>query len=86
LVEKVLSRFRRSVLGLSPSSSSALFKRMHLVIHFDFMEFRIGFHGRILVAPSVSIVVVVFLLSKLVVILIAKVFGKNSLVALFVAS
>jgi hypothetical protein len=50
------------------------------------MEFHIGFHGRILVAPSVSIVVVVFLLSKLVVILIAKVFGKNSLVGLFAAS
>jgi hypothetical protein len=39
------------VLGLSPSSFSALFKRMRLVFHFDFMEFRIEFHGKILVAP-----------------------------------
>jgi hypothetical protein len=59
---------------------------MHLVFHFNLMEFRIGFHGRILVAPRVFIAVVLFVLSKLVVILIAKVFAKNSLVGLFAAS
>jgi hypothetical protein len=71
---------------LLPSSFFVLFKRMHPVFHFDFMEIRIGFHGRILVAPSVFIAVVLFLLSKLTVILIAKVFGKNFLVVLFTAS
>jgi hypothetical protein len=86
LVGNVLSQFRRSVLGLSPSSSSALFKRIHLVFHFDFMELRIGFSVRILVAPSVFIVDVLFLFSKLVAILTAKDFGKSFLVGLFVAS
>jgi hypothetical protein len=86
LVGKVLSRFRRSVLGLLPSNFYALFKRMHSVFYFDFMEFHIGFHGRILVAPSVLIVVVLFLLSMLVVILLMSVFCKNFLVGLFAAS
>jgi hypothetical protein len=86
LVGKVLSQFRRSDQGLLPSSFSTLFKRMHLVFHFDFMEFYIGFHGRVLVAPSVFIVNVLFFLSKLVVILITKVFGKNFMVGLLAAS
>jgi hypothetical protein len=50
------------------------------------MEFYIEFHGKILVAPSVFIVVALFLLSKLASVLIANVYGKNSLVGLFAAS
>jgi hypothetical protein len=57
-----------------------------MVFHFDFMEFRIEFRGRIFVAPLVSIIVVLFLMSKLVVILIMKVFGKSFLVGLSAAS
>jgi hypothetical protein len=44
-VRKVLSRFRRFILGLLPSSFSTLFKRMHPIFYFDFMEFHIRFHG-----------------------------------------
>jgi hypothetical protein len=59
---------------------------MRPVFHFDFMEFCIEFHGKILVALSVFIITVLFLLSKLAPILFMKVFGWNSLVGLFVAS
>jgi hypothetical protein len=55
---------------------------MHLVFHFNFMEFHIDCHGRFLVAPLVFIVVVLFVLSKIVAVLLAKVFGKNFLVDL----
>jgi hypothetical protein len=58
---------------------------MRLVFHFDFMEFCIEFRGKILVAPSVFIVVALFLLSKLALVLIARVFRKRSLVVLLVA-
>jgi hypothetical protein len=81
-----LSQFRRLVLDLPPSSFFALFKRMRLAFHFDFMEFHIEFRGKILVAPSVFLIIVLFLLSKLALVLIVRVFGKRSLVDLFAAS
>jgi hypothetical protein len=59
---------------------------MHLVLHFDFVEFHIRFHERILVAPSVFIAIVLFLVSKLATVLLTEVFGKNFLVRLFAAS
>jgi hypothetical protein len=74
------------VLDLPPSSFSALFKRMRLVFHFDFMEFGIEFRGKILVAPSVFIVVAVIFLSKTALVLIMRVFGKRSPVILFATS
>jgi hypothetical protein len=50
------------------------------------MEFRIEFHGKILVVPSVFIVAALFVFSKLALVLIVRVFGKRSLVSLFTAS
>jgi hypothetical protein len=59
---------------------------MRLVFQFEFMKFRIEFRGKILVAPSFFIVILLFLLSKLALVLIVRVFGKRSLVVLFAAS
>jgi hypothetical protein len=82
----ISSEFRRLVLDLAPSSFSALFKRMRPVFHFDFMEFRVEFRGKTLVAPSVFIIVALFLLSKLALVLIVRVIGKRSMVVLFASS
>jgi hypothetical protein len=82
----ISSQFRKLVLDLPPSSFSVLVERMQLVFHFDFIEFCIEFRGKILVAPSVFIVAALFLLSKLALVLIVRVFGKRSLVGLFAAS
>jgi hypothetical protein len=60
---------------------SALYNRMRLVFHFDFMEFSIKFRGKISVAPSVFVVAALFLLRKLVLVLIVRVFGKRTLVS-----
>jgi hypothetical protein len=59
---------------------------MRPVFHFDFMEFHIEFRGNILVRPSVFIVTALFLLSKLALVLIVRVFGKRYLVVLYTAS
>jgi hypothetical protein len=83
---RISSEFRRLVLDLPPFSFSAPFKRMRLVFHFDFMEFRIEFRGNFLVAPSVFIIIALSLLRNLALVLIMRVFGKRSLVVLFTTS
>jgi hypothetical protein len=83
---RISSQFRRLVLDLPPFSFYVLFKRMRPIFHFDFMEFRIEFRGKILITPSAFIVAALFLLRKLALVLIVRVFGRKSLVILFAAS